>query len=101
MELVNAAQGYVALALGIGLLVLEIGAFVDVLRRPANAFAQTGNQTKVVWLVITGICLAIGFVFLQNPFNLFGILAGVGAAVYYLRVYPEIKHIRGGGKRGW
>lgn len=89
------------MAIGITLFVFELSAFIDVLRRPANAFAQTGNQTKVMWLVITGICAAVGFVFWDSPFNMFGILAAVGAAVYYLRVFPEIKHIRGGGKRGW
>ena len=42
-------------------LVVEAWAFVDCIRRPTGAFPAAGKQSKPLWLIITGVCLAIGF----------------------------------------
>jgi len=41
--------------------VVEAWAFVDALRRPTAAFPAAGKRTKPLWLVITGVSLAVGF----------------------------------------
>ena len=39
--------------------VVEAWAFVDALRRPTAAFPAAGKRTKPLWLVITGVSLAL------------------------------------------
>ena len=41
--------------------VVEAWAFVDALRRPTAAFPAAGKRTKPLWLIITGLCLVVGF----------------------------------------
>jgi Protein of unknown function (DUF2516) len=67
-------------------------AFIDCLRRPAQAFPAIGRQTKVLWLILTGLStlanLAIG-----DPLSLFGIAGAVIALVYLFDVRPRIIEI--------
>jgi len=48
-------------ALAIAAFVFEAYAFIDAIRRPAEAFVAAGKQTKPLWLVITGVATVIGF----------------------------------------
>ena len=95
-----AFQGLVMLVLGVLALALQVYALVDAARQRGDAYTATGNQTKTIWLVITGVAVAIGFVSVQNPLNLFNLLAIVAAAVYLTRVRPQIHQITGRGSGG-
>lgn len=102
MSSIFAAQGFVMLILGLIAVGLQVFAFVDALRHRADAFTATGNQTKPIWLGITGVAAAIGFVSLQGPLNIFNLLAVVAAAVYLTKVRPQIHQITGrGGSSGY
>jgi 4-amino-4-deoxy-L-arabinose transferase-like glycosyltransferase len=98
-----AVQGIIMLALGLLALALQVYALVDAARQRADAFPATGNQTKQIWLLITGVATAIGFVSLQGPLNFFNLLAIVAAAVYLTKVRPQIHQIsgRGGSSSGY
>lgn len=98
---VGSAQGIVLLILGLLALGIQGYALVDAVRRRDDAFQATGNQTKMLWLAILGVCVALGFVSLANPLNIFNLLAIVGAGVYLTKVRPAIQSITGGsGSRG-
>jgi hypothetical protein len=105
VDSISRAQDYVMLVLGVAAFALQLFAFVDAARHRADAYTATGNQTKPIWLLITGVAAAIGFVSLLSPLNIFNLLAIVGAAVYLTRVRPQIHQItgRGGssGASGW
>jgi uncharacterized membrane protein YoaK (UPF0700 family) len=104
MQLYYGFQGVVTLVLGIVAFACELFAFVDALRHPEGAYVAAGKRTRVFWLVLLGVALAIGFVTLFNPLNLFGLLAFVGAAVYLADVRPALRQVRGLGGRssgGW
>jgi hypothetical protein len=97
MDLLGSFQGLVALVLGVGALGLTGFAFVDALRRPAEAFTYAGKRTKVFWLVVLGIALLVTFVIFQRILGIFGILVVVAAAVYLVDVRPAVRQYRGGG----
>lgn len=92
-----AVQSVIMLVLGVLALALQLYALVDAARQRSDAFPATGNQTKPIWLVITGVATAIGFVSLQSPLNIFNLLAVVGAAVYLTKVRPQVHQISGRG----
>jgi hypothetical protein len=80
--------------------VVEVWAFVDVIRRPAGAFTAVGKQTKQIWLLISGVAAALGFVlwYLSNLGTLFlAVAAFVAGAIYHVDVKPKVKEIRKGG----
>jgi hypothetical protein len=91
-------------ALAIAALVFEGYAFVDAIRRPAQAFVAAGKQTKPLWLVITGVATAIGLgTAASGSFSVVGILsvvAFVAAAIYLTDVKPKVKEFRGGAGPG-
>jgi len=97
MQLYYGFQNVVLLVLGVAALGIEAYAFVDALRHPDRAYVAAGKRTRTFWLIITGVALAIGFVSVFNPLNLFGLLAVVGAAVYLADVRPALRQIRGMG----
>jgi hypothetical protein len=80
-------------------LVVEVWAFVDVLRRPAGAFLAVGKQTRQIWLLISGVAMVLGFVFwwLGGITSMLAVAAFVAAAIYHVDVKPKVKEIRGGG----
>ncbi len=97
---VGSAQDLVARVLGLLAAGLQAWALVDALITRPDAFVAAGKRTKGLWLAVTGIAMAIGFVFLFNPFNLFGLLAIVAAAVYLTDVRPAVRSMRGRPNRG-
>ena len=87
-------QNVVGLALGVVLLALKGVAFVDCLRAPGAVFPSIGRQTKILWLVLTGLALLTGL----NPdftLGLFGIAGAVIALIYLFDIRPRIKSITG------
>ena len=104
MQLYSGFQSVILLVLGVVALGCQIFAFVDALRHPENAYVAAGKRTRTFWLLILGVALAVGFVTLFNPLNLFGLVAFVGAAVYLADVRPALRQVRGIGGRsssGW
>ncbi len=98
MSLISGAQSWVLLALGVAALAVEIFAFVDALRHRSDAYPAAGKRTKPFWLVITGICLAVGFVTVFNVIgSILGIVAFVGSAVYLADVRPALRQVTGRG----
>jgi len=85
-------QNIVILVLWVLFLGLKIYAFADCVRRPAQAFAAVGRQSKPLWLVLTGISALAGLIF-QDPLGLFGIAGLVASLVYLFDVRPRIQEI--------
>lgn len=86
-------QYWVALALGLAMLGVEVVAFVNCLRHREDAFAAAGKLTKNKWLLITGIALVVGFLTVQNPIGFLGVIAIVGSAVYLVDVKPALRKV--------
>jgi Protein of unknown function (DUF2516) len=86
--------------LSIAALCAEVWAFVDAVRRPAQAFPAAGKQTKPLWLVILGVASVIGLwsstLGGPNLVSLFPIVAFVAAAIYLTDVRPKVKEFKGG-----
>jgi hypothetical protein len=97
--LLASVQGIVTLALTVLFAVLEIWAFVDCLRRPANAFPAVGRQSKQLWLILTAIAALVGIAAFTGMGSVLGMvgLAGVVIALIYLfDIRPRIVEITGG-----
>jgi hypothetical protein len=62
--------------------VVKIWAFVDCVRRPAQAFPAVGRVSKLLWLLLTGIAMLTGLI----PGLTLGIIgiAGIVVALVYL-----------------
>jgi len=90
----GAAQDLVILVVWIILLGVKGFALIDCVRRPAQAFPAVGKQSKVLWLVLTGVAFLTGL--LPNmTLNLIGIAGAVAALVYLFDVRPRLIEIMG------
>lgn len=89
------AQSLIVLVLHYATLAASLWAFVDCLRRRADAFPAISRQSKNVWLALTGGAAAVSFLGF-NPLGMFGLAAIVIAAIYLLDVKPRIVEITGG-----
>lgn len=84
-------------------LVVEAWAFVDAVRRPAQAFVAAGKQTKPLWLIILGVATVIGLGYsffvggVSAAIGILPIAAFVAAAIYLTDVRPKVREFRGGG----
>lgn len=97
MNIIGEVQQYVALALCVACIGVQVYALIDCVKRPPQAFQMTGNQTKVLWLVITGVGLALGILAFPDPMTLRAIAGTVAAVVYLVRVKPAVSNFGGGG----
>ena len=91
--------------LSIAALGVEVWAFVDAVRRPAQAFPAAGKQTKPLWLIILGVAVVVGLYLgvLSGGFGAVGILpiaAFVAAAIYLTDVRPKVREFRDGSSSG-
>jgi len=75
-------------------LALTAWAFVDAITRPANAFVAAGKLTKPAWLGITGIAIAV--VYLFGLMSFLGLPAIIAAVVYLVDVRPAVRGLRRG-----
>jgi hypothetical protein len=87
-------QNLVMLAIYVLFAGLKVWAFVDVARRPQQAFPAVDRQTKTLWLILTGIAALTGLAPL-NPVGLIGIAGVVIALLYLFEIRPRIKEITG------
>jgi hypothetical protein len=90
--------------LSIAAFVIEGWAFIDAIRRPSGAFQAAGKLTKPLWLIITGVALAIGLYYATSAsgggISLIGILplaAFIAAAIYLTDVRPKVREMGSGG----
>ena len=85
-------QSLVLLVLWVGFLALKAFAFIDCIRRPAQAFPAIGRKSKVLWLILTGV--AAGTSLLPgSPLGLIGIAGVVIALIYLFDVRAKIIEI--------
>lgn len=93
-------QGYVAFALGLAALGMQAFAVIHALGTRADAFPAAGKRTKGFWTAITVVALAVGFISVAAPLNIFNLVAIVAAAVYLVDVKPAVQAVqgRGGGR---
>jgi hypothetical protein len=80
--------------------VIEAWAFADAVRRPTAAFPAAGKQTKPLWLIITGVALAVGFFSAAYNVPLISILpiaAFIASAIYLTDVRPKVREFGAGG----
>ncbi len=84
--------GIIFIMIGLG-----IWAFIDCLRRRADAFPAIDRQTKQTWLLLTGASPIVQLLF--GYFGLLGLLGIAGAVValvYLVDVRPKIIAITSG-----
>jgi len=82
-------QNAVLLVLWVLFIVIKAYAFIDCARRPAAAFPAVSRQSKMLWLVLTGVSALAGLV-VGDPLSIFGILGLVASLVYLFDVRPRI-----------
>ena len=80
--------------LNIVFLGMAVFSFVDVLRRPAQAFPAVERQTKVAWAIFTGLSAAI--IFVTGAVNFLGIIGVVVTLFYLVDVRPKVREITTG-----
>ena len=88
------------LALGLAAFIVEAFAFIDAIRRPAQAFIAVGKRTKPLWLIITGVAAFVGLggaLTGVGPTSFLPVIAFVAAAVYLADVRPKVKEFKNGG----
>lgn len=90
----GAVQDVVVLGLWIVLLGVKGFAFIECIRAPAAAFPAIGRQSKVLWLILTGLALLTGLA-PNLTLSLFGIAGAVIALIYMFDIRPRIKAITG------
>lgn len=94
-------QGTVLFVLTTACFIVEVAAVIDIVRRPAGAFAAAGKRTKNFWLVLVGVTTAIGFLGLHSPtgygrLGLMALFVAIPSFIYFADVRPAIKDHRGG-----
>ena len=90
------------LVLGLVAFIVEAWAFIDAIRRPAQAFVAAGKQTKQLWLIILGVAAVVGLygaVYGVGPVSILPVAAFVAAAIYLADVRPKVKEFRNSGTR--
>ncbi len=85
----GAVQDLVMLALWVVTLGVKAFAFIDCVRRRPDAFPAVGRQTKVLWLILTGLAALTG-VLPQLTLSIFGIAGIVIALIYLFDIRPRI-----------
>jgi len=100
----GAAQTLVYLAHFLAVFVAQLVALVDAASRPKNAYTAEGKLTKTKWLLILGVCAALGFIALPPlgaSVGFLNILAVAPAVIYLVDVRPRLKpYGRGSGGSG-
>jgi hypothetical protein len=91
----DAVQNLVVLVLWVLFLVVKGFAFVDCIQRPTAAFPAVGRQSKVLWIILTGVALLTGLL-PGMTLNIIGIAGAVVSLIYLFDVRPKIREITGG-----
>lgn len=87
-------DGLVILVLWAILLGVKAFALFDCIRRPKDYFPFIGRQTKVLWLVLTGLSLFAGLA-PNLTMSIFGIAGTVISLIYLLDIRPKMIELGG------
>ncbi len=99
MSVLSSAQSWIVLVLSIAALGVEVFAFIDCLRRRADAFTAAGKRTKGFWTLVTGVATLLGFISLGALAGILAIVAIIAAGVYLADVKPALDQVIGKGRR--
>lgn len=88
----DAVQGLVVLVLWVLFLAIKGFALIDCIRRPTAAFPAVGRQSKILWVILTGVSLLAG-ILPSMTLNILGIAGLVVALIYLFDVRPRIVEI--------
>ena len=95
INLIGSAQSLVQLLLWVAALALEIFALVEAARYRADAYSAAGKWSKQIWVIITAVAAALGFV---TGFPTFlWIIAVVAAGFFLADVRPALRRVSGRG----
>ena len=72
--------------------VIKVWAFIDCVRQPERAFPAVGRQSKLLWLILTGIAALVQLTY-TNPIHLVNIAGLVIAMVYLFDVKVKVGEI--------
>ena len=89
-----AAQNLIMFVLWIVLLAVKAYAFIDCMRRPAQAFPAVDRQSKTLWMILTGVALLTGLL-MDQTLGIIGIAAAAVAVIYLVDVRTKIQSITG------
>ena len=85
-------QNLVTTGLWVIFLVIKGWAALDCLRRRQDAFPAVGRQTKMLWLILTGVALLTGLL-PGLTLTIFGLAGVVVSLIYLFDVRPRIAEI--------
>ena len=89
-----AVQGLVQLVLWVVSLAVMAYAFIDCVRRPQAAFPAVSRQTKMLWLILTGLAALTGLLPAMT-LSIFWMAGIIVALVYLFDVRTRIIDITG------
>lgn len=72
---------------------VAVFSFVDVIRRPPQAFPAVERQSKVAWAIFTGLSAVI--IFVTGAVNFLGIIGVIVTLFYLVDVRPKVREITG------
>jgi len=98
MQILGSVQNTLLLILGVGAVVCEAFALIDAVRHRPDAFVAAGKRTKIFWLAVLGVALAVGVILVFSVLNFVAIIAFVAAAVYLADVRPALRRVSGRGR---
>lgn len=90
----DTVQGLLVLALWAVMLAVKGFAFIDCIRRPAQAFPAIGRQSKTLWLILTGLAAGTGLI-IGMTLGIIGLAGMVVSLVYLFDIRPKIAEITG------
>ena len=95
MPFVFEVENAVSLAVGVLLLGVKIFAFVNSLCFSRQSYVAAGKLTKLGWVAILGVGLALQLLFIRaSPINILNIAFTVAAFVYLADVRPALGGLR-------
>jgi len=83
-------ERWVSLILWYLLLAVKAFAFGDAVVRSSPSYVAAEKQTKVIWLLILGVALAL-HILRRSPIDLFNLVGTVAAFVYLADVRPILR----------
>jgi hypothetical protein len=84
------------LALAVAAFGFEAWAFIDAIMRPPHAYLAAGKLTKMKWLLILGVALALGLYAAAygGAIGFLSVIAFVAAGVYLSDVRPRVREFK-------
>ena len=90
--LFSGLQGLIEISLFVIFAGLKLWAIIDCVRRPQQAFPAVGRQSKLLWVILTGIAALVQLAFWE-PISLLNIAGIVVALIYLFDIRIKITEI--------